>query len=151
MPSGVSHTRVSGSAPFRSLEAEARQSSIVALATDPDAEGDISHFQALSAALSATIGTGNIAGVGTAVGGGTGVGGMGVRVGCVHPDGWEAVDLALRKGGYIVQEKVPLNLWGEEDPVLDPEGVPVVFAQCASRELGDPAAEVLSVEQGFLL
>ena len=34
---------------------------------DPDDEGEITHFQALSAALSATIGTGNIAGVGTAV------------------------------------------------------------------------------------
>ncbi|MDH3360058.1 MAG: amino acid carrier protein, partial [Desulfobulbaceae bacterium] len=34
---------------------------------DPDAPGEITHFQALSAALSATIGTGNIAGVGTAV------------------------------------------------------------------------------------
>lgn len=34
---------------------------------DPEDEGEITHFQALSAALSATIGTGNIAGVGTAV------------------------------------------------------------------------------------
>ena len=34
---------------------------------DPRDEGEITHFQALSAALSATIGTGNIAGVGTAV------------------------------------------------------------------------------------
>jgi AGCS family alanine or glycine:cation symporter len=34
---------------------------------NPDDEGEITHFQALSAALSATIGTGNIAGVGTAV------------------------------------------------------------------------------------
>jgi len=33
----------------------------------PDDKGEITHFQALSAALSATIGTGNIAGVGTAV------------------------------------------------------------------------------------
>jgi len=33
----------------------------------PDDRGEITHFQALSAALSATIGTGNIAGVGTAV------------------------------------------------------------------------------------
>ena len=32
-----------------------------------DAEGEITHFQALSTALSATIGTGNIAGVGTAI------------------------------------------------------------------------------------
>jgi AGCS family alanine or glycine:cation symporter len=34
----------------------------------PEEEGDISHFQALAAALSATIGTGNIAGVGVAIG-----------------------------------------------------------------------------------
>ncbi|MFQ5917539.1 MAG: alanine/glycine:cation symporter family protein, partial [Candidatus Binatia bacterium] len=34
---------------------------------DPDDEGDINHFQALSAALSATIGIGNIAGVATAI------------------------------------------------------------------------------------
>lgn len=34
---------------------------------NPDDEGDINHFQALSAALSATIGIGNIAGVATAV------------------------------------------------------------------------------------
>ncbi|MCB2182992.1 MAG: sodium:alanine symporter family protein [Desulfobulbaceae bacterium] len=34
---------------------------------NPEDKGEISHFQALSAALSATIGTGNIAGVGTAV------------------------------------------------------------------------------------
>jgi len=32
-----------------------------------DDDGEITHFQALSAALSATIGTGNIAGVGTAI------------------------------------------------------------------------------------
>ncbi len=34
---------------------------------NPDDEGEVTHFQALSTALSATIGTGNIAGVGTAV------------------------------------------------------------------------------------
>lgn len=34
---------------------------------DPDDAGDVSHFRALCAALSATIGTGNIAGVGTAI------------------------------------------------------------------------------------
>lgn len=34
---------------------------------DPEEAGDISHFQALAAALSATIGTGNIAGVATAI------------------------------------------------------------------------------------
>ncbi|MDH5561050.1 MAG: sodium:alanine symporter family protein [Deltaproteobacteria bacterium] len=34
---------------------------------NPDDQGEITHFQALSSALSATIGTGNIAGVGTAI------------------------------------------------------------------------------------
>jgi AGCS family alanine or glycine:cation symporter len=34
---------------------------------DPEEEGDVSHFQALCAALSATIGIGNIAGVATAI------------------------------------------------------------------------------------
>ena len=34
---------------------------------DPDDEGDINHFQALSTALSATVGVGNIAGVATAI------------------------------------------------------------------------------------
>ena len=36
--------------------------------TDPREAGEISHFQALSAALSATVGLGNIAGVAVAVG-----------------------------------------------------------------------------------
>jgi AGCS family alanine or glycine:cation symporter len=34
---------------------------------NPEDDGEVTHFQALSAALSATIGTGNIAGVGTAI------------------------------------------------------------------------------------
>ena len=34
---------------------------------DPDSEGEVSHFQALAAALSATVGLGNIAGVAVAV------------------------------------------------------------------------------------
>ena len=34
---------------------------------DPEAEGDINHFQALSAALAATVGMGNIAGVAVAI------------------------------------------------------------------------------------
>lgn len=36
--------------------------------TDPNAPGEITHFQALSAALSATVGLGNIAGVAVAIG-----------------------------------------------------------------------------------
>ncbi|MEM9491264.1 MAG: alanine:cation symporter family protein, partial [Myxococcota bacterium] len=34
---------------------------------DPDDPGDVNHFQALSTALSATVGIGNIAGVATAI------------------------------------------------------------------------------------
>jgi AGCS family alanine or glycine:cation symporter len=73
---------------------------------DPKEEGEITHFQALSAALSATIGTGNIAGVATAIAAGgpgavfwmwiTGALGMankfasaslGLRFRVIHPDG----------------------------------------------------------------
>ena len=35
--------------------------------SEPDAEGDVSHYQALTTALAATIGVGNIAGVATAI------------------------------------------------------------------------------------
>ncbi len=73
---------------------------------DPKDAGDVTHFQALSAALSATIGTGNIAGVATAIAAGgpgavfwmwiTGALGMankfasamlGLRYRVLHPDG----------------------------------------------------------------
>ncbi|KPL00156.1 MAG: hypothetical protein AMJ90_08735, partial [candidate division Zixibacteria bacterium SM23_73_2] len=73
---------------------------------DPREAGDVTHFQALSAALSATIGTGNIAGVATAIATGgpgavfwmwvTGALGMankfasamlGLRYRTIHPDG----------------------------------------------------------------
>jgi hypothetical protein len=50
-----------------------------------------------------------------------GYSGMGVKVGGVNPDGDDAVDTALDKGGYIVQEKVALGLWGEIMPELDRE------------------------------
>jgi len=50
-----------------------------------------------------------------------GYSGKGVRVGKVHRSADEAINLALREGGYIVQEKIPLDLWSEEIPVLDPE------------------------------
>jgi AGCS family alanine or glycine:cation symporter len=73
---------------------------------DPKDHGEITHFQALSAALSATIGTGNIAGVATAIAAGgpgavfwmwiTGLFGMAIKyTSCmlgfhyrvIHPDG----------------------------------------------------------------
>ena len=40
-----------------------------------------------------------------------GYSGIGVRVGVVNPDADEAINLALNKGLYIVQQKIPLHLW----------------------------------------
>jgi hypothetical protein len=48
-----------------------------------------------------------------------GYSGIGVRVGGIHADRDEAVSLALESGGYIVQEKVDLDLWAETIPELD--------------------------------
>ncbi|RMG59015.1 MAG: hypothetical protein D6713_06490 [Deltaproteobacteria bacterium] len=50
-----------------------------------------------------------------------GYSGIGVRVGGIHGDADEAVETALREGGYIVQEKIPLSLWAEEMPEFDRE------------------------------
>lgn len=50
----------------------------LSVAKDPDAEGEVSQFGALSTALASTIGTGNIIGVGTAVA----VGGPGAVLWC---------------------------------------------------------------------
>lgn len=47
-----------------------------------------------------------------------GYSGHGVRVGVVNKDADEAVTKALTDGNYIVQEKIPLNLWAEQIPVL---------------------------------
>jgi len=50
-----------------------------------------------------------------------GYSGIGVRVGGVHPDADDAIELALsgKHGPYIVQQKVPLPLWAEIIPELD--------------------------------
>jgi len=50
-----------------------------------------------------------------------GYSGKGVRVGGVHGNAEEAVGLALSAGDYIVQEKIPLPLWGEDNPFVDRE------------------------------
>ena len=47
-----------------------------------------------------------------------GYSGKGVRVGAVHHDPDEAISLALKEKNYIVQQKVPLDLWAEVIPVL---------------------------------
>jgi hypothetical protein len=59
-----------------------------------------------------------------------GYSGKGVRVGEVNPDGDEAVRLALEEGHYIVQARVPLNLWAEDIPALDQERQRVVLERC---------------------
>ena len=48
-----------------------------------------------------------------------GYSGIGVKVGGVDPSGDDAVATALAQGGYIVQEKVALGLWGEVMPEID--------------------------------
>lgn len=56
-----------------------------------------------------------------------GYSGIGVKVGGVDRDPDEAVETALSNGGYIVQEKVPLGLWGEIMPEIDHERKQVVL------------------------
>ena len=48
-----------------------------------------------------------------------GYSGIGVRVGSVNLDIDEAIETALSKGHYIVQQKVPLPLWAEWMPEID--------------------------------
>jgi hypothetical protein len=58
-----------------------------------------------------------------------GYSGKGVRVGGIH-QAEEAIDLALAEGDYILQEKIPLDLWGIDIPVLDREGGRVAVETC---------------------
>ena len=48
-----------------------------------------------------------------------GYSGHGVRVGGVHPDAEDAIQMAIAAGDYIVQKKVPLSLWAEDMPEVD--------------------------------
>jgi len=56
-----------------------------------------------------------------------GYSGIGVKVGGEGLDGDAAVETALGQGGYIVQEKVPLGLWGEAMPEVDRERAQIVL------------------------
>ncbi|UCB46498.1 MAG: hypothetical protein JSV25_03475 [Spirochaetota bacterium] len=58
-----------------------------------------------------------------------GYSGKGVRVGGIH-DGEEAILLAQEEGGYIVQEKIPLNMWSVDIPELDHKDKRVVIKRC---------------------
>lgn len=48
-----------------------------------------------------------------------GYSGHGVCVGGINKSADDAIELALTKGSYIVQKKVPLYLWAEDIPELD--------------------------------
>jgi len=48
-----------------------------------------------------------------------GYSGIGVKVGGIDYGGDDAVSVALEQGGYIVQKKVALSLWGEAMPEID--------------------------------
>lgn len=48
-----------------------------------------------------------------------GYSGIGVSVGGVNKNGYAAIENALDKGGYILQEKVPLGVWSEKMPEID--------------------------------
>ena len=50
-----------------------------------------------------------------------GYSGKGVRVGGIDHGIDDVINLALKDGDYIVQEKIPLNLWTENMPELDLE------------------------------
>lgn len=67
-----------------------------------------------------------------------GYSGHGVRVGLVNPDAEEAVTKALAEGNYIVQEKIPLDLWAEEIPVVANGGVELASVQTDFRCLMGP-------------
>lgn len=58
-----------------------------------------------------------------------GYSGIGVRVGGVNRNADEAIELALNKGDYIVQEKIPLNIWGENNPHLDRDKGKAILAR----------------------
>lgn len=48
-----------------------------------------------------------------------GYSGIGVKISDAGQNADEAIQTALSAGGYIVQEKVPLSLWGEAMPEID--------------------------------
>jgi hypothetical protein len=67
-----------------------------------------------------------------------GYSGHGVRVGEVNSDIDEAITLALGEGNYIVQEKIPLNLWAEEVPQLENNSIRLEQVQTDFRCLIGP-------------
>jgi hypothetical protein len=67
-----------------------------------------------------------------------GYSGHGVRVGTINSDIGEAIDLALSEGNYIVQEKIPLQLWAEDIPYLENDAIALERVQTDFRCLAGP-------------
>jgi hypothetical protein len=59
-----------------------------------------------------------------------GYSGKGVQVGGITTGADEAIEKALGEGNYIVQEKIPLSLWAEDIPALNPESGSIVLENC---------------------
>ncbi len=58
-----------------------------------------------------------------------GYSGKGVKVGGIHTGTDDIIEAALGSGDYIVQEKIPLNLWGEMIPELDTDTGTILLKQ----------------------
>jgi hypothetical protein len=67
-----------------------------------------------------------------------GYSGHGVRVGTVNRDIDEAINLALKEGSYIVQQKIPLRLWAEEIPYVKNDRISLERVQTDFRCLMGP-------------
>jgi hypothetical protein len=67
-----------------------------------------------------------------------GYSGHGVRVGTVDSNADEAIELALSEGNYIVQEKIPLQLWAEDIPCLKKDTIALERVQTDFRCLVGP-------------
>ncbi len=67
-----------------------------------------------------------------------GYSGHGVRVGGVNNDPDEAITRAFKEEAYIVQEKIPLNIWSEEIPTVQDSRVFLEMCQTDFRCLMGP-------------
>ncbi len=69
-----------------------------------------------------------------------GYSGKGVKVGGINSSADEAIKEALKEGGYIVQEKIPIEQWSEEMPEIDDtsETVALHLRQTDFRSLFGP-------------
>lgn len=62
-----------------------------------------------------------------------GYSGYGVRVGGINKEADESISRALQGECYIVQEKIPLNIWSEEIPEMDDKNLSIKKVQTDFR------------------